>query len=66
MYGDWQEYQDDIDRRWTRREIRKVEERQRRRRRQLWWAEHREGLLAVGFAALCVAAVAFTILVRGL
>ena len=61
-----QEYTDDMDRQATRREIRMYEERQRARRRALWWAEHREGLLAVGFAALCVAAVAFTILVRGL
>jgi len=61
MTHELEDYEDSLNRRWTREEIRKVNARIRATRRRVWWARH--GSLIAGLIAFGVAAVAFTILV---
>lgn len=57
-----QEYEDWLNRKWTRREIHKINARIRATRRRVWVKRH-ETLIA-GIIALAVAALAFGIVLR--
>lgn len=51
-----QEYEEELARRWTREEIRKIEKRQREMRRRIWWEKY-EYLVAGAVASIVSAAI---------
>jgi len=53
----------DLERAWTQQETRRVDALRRRLRRRLFWRRHRGRLLSIAVLALCVAGVAFGILI---